>query len=138
MAEQYQALNDLIRDQLIKMVTAQQSGVAPTLGAATSLNDLWYRYLRNQDYTGALNDMKYQWLTDLVAVPRGAALNDKFSTYLKELGYTGSLNDQLYRAWANGALGALDLGFLVYLSSGDYILDRNLSDDYVIEIGYAL
>jgi surface protein len=136
MAEQYQALNDLIRDQLIKMVTQQQGGVAPVLGAATSLNDLWFRYLRNQDYTGALNDMKYQWLTDLVTIPRGAALNDKFFTYLRELGYTGSLNDILYYAWANGALGAIDLGFLVYLSSGDYILDRNTGDDYIIQVGY--
>lgn len=135
MSEQYQALNDLIRNQLIKLVTAQQSGVAPTLGAATSLNDLWFRYLRTQDYTGALNDMKYQWLTDLVAIPRGAALNDKFFTYLRELGYTGSLNDMLYYAWANGALAAVDLGFLLYISN-NYILDEP-TGDYIIEVGYG-
>lgn len=104
------------------------------LGATNSqgsaLNDLWFRYLRSLGYTGALQDMKYDYLTDLVAIPRGAALNDLFSTYLKEKGYTGSLNDMLYDAWANNDLAYVDLGFLLYINE-DYTLD-NEDEDYLV------
>lgn len=101
----------------------------------SSLNDLWFTYLRSLDYTGTLQDMKYQWLSDLVAIPRGATLHDKFTQYLKSQGLKGSLNDMLYEAWESNILTFVDLGFILYASE-DYILD-NSDEDYIVHIGAA-
>lgn len=121
-----QSLNDKIRTRLFQELNATNS-------QNSALNDLWFRYLKHLGYTGSLQDMKYSWLSDLVAIPRGRALNDKFSVYLKSLGYSGSLNDQLYAAWTDDVLVKVDLGFILYLD-GDYLID-DPSEDYIINIG---
>lgn len=119
-------LNDKIRERLMLVTGATNS-------QGTALNDLWFRYLRSMDYTGSLQDMKYDYLTDLVAIPRGAALNDLFGAYLREKGYTGALNDQLYQAWSDGVLAYVDLGFMLYIDE-DYALE-NSNEDYIVHIG---
>lgn len=122
-----QSLNDKIRAKLVEVLNATNS-------QSSALNDLWFRYLRSLGYTGALQDMKYAWLSDIVAIPRGRALNDKFNTYLSSFGYTGSLNDQLYHAWTDNVLSYVDLGFILYAADEDYTLD-NPDEDYIIYLG---
>lgn len=54
-----------------------------------SINDLLYKYLVQEGYSGALQEM---WMeSDL-----GQMTNDELYTFLKTEGYTGTVNDMLY------------------------------------------
>lgn len=54
-----------------------------------SINDLLYKYLVQEGYSGALQEM---WeASDL-----GKMTDDELYAYLKTQGYSGSINDMLY------------------------------------------
>lgn len=85
----------------------------------STLNDLWFEYLRGEGYTGSINDMLQQALQDETG-STAKQLNDLWVMYLQGESYTGSLNDMLYE-WLGdkGFTGSLDDRRKAALEAGD-------------------
>jgi len=61
----------------------------------TQLNDLQFKSLEDQGYTGTFNDKEYAWLFDQGCTIR--QLNDRWHCFLAGQGYSGTNNDMLFK-----------------------------------------
>ena len=89
-----------------------------------TINDRQLKFLRNNGYTGSINDAYRKYLSDQVGTTTGSiddllytylkdkwkytgSLSDMLSTHLRTLGYTGSLSDMLRASWNSSGVTAI-------------------------------
>ena len=106
-------------------------------GYVSDINTAWSNYLKDQGFTGQINDQEYAWLGSL---GYAGELNDRWFAYLRDQGASGALPDMLTQWWCGeGGVGPGPGGSFLFDARFDSYDDGNtltmnngeqLHDDY--------